>query len=81
MPTPGFRDFLKKLIRSKHLNYRSLALEMGTPQDILDQRVKQFEHFFEEGGGEPRAGFAKAIEEALGVCLEAHDYGWDPSKP
>lgn len=77
---PEYSRFLDKLRRSKDWNFRRLAQEMGTPAELLERREKQLEHFF-SGGSEPRAGFAKAVEEALGVKLAAEDYGWNPEVP
>lgn len=78
--SPEFRSFLNKLRVAKGLSYESLARKMGTPDDIIEQRVKQLKHFFLDEG-EPRASFALAINKALGVTLEAEDYGWDPERP
>lgn len=75
--TPAYRYFLNKLRQAKHLSNRDLARKMGTPDEILDGRERQLERFFLEGEN-PRAGFAKAVEEALGVSLPAVDYGFNP---
>jgi transcriptional regulator with XRE-family HTH domain len=78
----GFRDFIKKLLRSKGITYEALARKLGTPEDLVPRRVKQIDHFLNDPeDGQPRAGFAKAIETALEITLGAEDYGWDPKRP
>ena len=79
---PEFRGFLDKLRRVKGWSYKTLARNMGTPGEILNQRVRQLERFFHEDG-EPRVALAKAVERALDkdLNLPAEDYGWDPTKP
>lgn len=77
-----FRDFIKKLLGSKKITYEALARKLGTPEDLVARRVKQIDHFLNDPeDGQPRAGFAKAIEAALEIDLPAVDYGWDPKKP
>lgn len=76
-----FRGFLKKLVEARGLTYEGLARKLGTPDDLLKQRVKQIDHFFNDpDDGDPRTSLSKAIEEALGVVLPATDYGWNPEK-
>ena len=81
-PMLEFRVFLKKLLRAKGWSYETLARKMATPEDLLQRRVKQLEHFFNDPeNGCPRASLALAVQRALGVSLEAEDYGWDPEQP
>lgn len=74
---PEYRYFLNKLRQNKGWTNRRLARELGTPDALLDARERQLEHFFLESEN-PRTGLAKAVERALGVTLEAEDYGWNP---
>ena len=77
-----FRDFIKRLLRSKKITYEDLARKLGTPESLIQRRVKQIDHFLNDPeDGQPRAGFAKAIEAALEIHLEAEYYGWDPEQP
>ncbi len=77
-----FRGFVKKLLRSKGITHEELARKLGTPDELLDRRVKQIDHFLNDPeDGVPRASLAKAIERALEIRLTAEDYGWDPKKP
>lgn len=83
---PVYREFLGKLRRDKNISYRDLAVKMGTPEYLLEDRVKQLQHFFNDSKN-PNAGFAKAVERALDdgdgkhpLSLPPEDYGWDPSK-
>lgn len=74
---PEYRYFLNKLRLKKGWSNRRLARELGTPDSIMDARERQLEHFFLDSEN-PRTGLAKAIERALGVTLDAEDYGWNP---
>ena len=74
---PFYRGFLRALRDRQHLSNRALARQMGTPDELLDAREKQLEHFFADSEN-PRASIAKAIEKALGVECTAEDYGWNP---
>jgi hypothetical protein len=78
---PEYRDFLGKLRRRKRLSYRDIARKMGTPDDLLEQRERQLEHFFSDGEN-PRAGFALAVIRAIDpdLALTPEDFGWDPTK-
>jgi transcriptional regulator with XRE-family HTH domain len=77
-----FRDFTKKLLRAKGMTYEDLARKLGTPESLIPRRVKQIDHFLNDPeDGQPRAGFAKAIEMALGINLEPQFYGWHPEQP
>jgi ribosome-binding protein aMBF1 (putative translation factor) len=78
----GFRDFVKRLLRAKGWSYEMLARKLGTPDDLIQRRVKQIDHFLNDPeDGQPRAGFAKAIESALDIVLPAEEYGWDAKQP
>lgn len=77
-----FRDFVKKLLRAKGWTYEMLARKLGTPDDLIQRRVKQIDHLLNDPeDGQPRAGFAKAVEAAFDITLPAEFYGWDPEQP
>lgn len=77
-----FRVFVRKLLGSKGMTHEALARKLGTPESLLERRVKQINHFLNDPeGGIPRASLAKAIERALEIRLTAEDYGWNPEEP
>ncbi len=77
-----FRVFVRKLLQTKGITHEALARKLGTPETLIDRRVKQINHFLNDPeDGQPRAALAKAIERALEIRLTAEDYGWDPEQP
>lgn len=77
-----FRVFVRKLLLSKGISHEALARKLGTPEHLIERRVKQINFFLNDPeGGIPRVSLAKAIERALEIRLTAEDYGWDPEQP
>ena len=77
-----FRVFIRKLLRSKGITHEELARKLGTPEHLMERRVKQINFLLNDpDNGIPRASLAKAIERALEIRLTAEDYGWEPEQP